>query len=88
MCCPKLYAVFSESGKRQLQGVIRKEWPVLVKDDNVADGGFPARPKGSPKIPQYSVAALDKGITIACKLRLVLRNFGASEIYIQFRTVH
>lgn len=71
-----------------MQGVIRREWQVLLKEDNAAEGCFPARPKGSPQIPQSSVAVLDKGVTIACKLRLVLGNLGASERFMQYRILH
>ncbi len=42
----------------------------------------------APQIPQSGVAVLDKGGAIACELRLVLGNLGASIIYIQFRTAH
>ncbi len=44
-----------------MQGVLRREWPALFKQDNAAEGGFSARPKGSPQIPQSCVAVLDKG---------------------------
>ena len=55
-----------------MQGVIRREWHALFKDDNAAEGCLPTRPKGSPQIPQSGVAVLDKGAAIACELRLVL----------------
>ena len=42
-------------------GVLRREWRVLFKQDNTADGCFPARPKASPQIPQSSVTVLGKG---------------------------
>ncbi len=71
-----------------MQGVIRREWHALFKDDNAADGCFPSRPKGSLQIPQSGGAVLDKGGAIACELRLVLGDLGASIICIQFRTVH
>jgi hypothetical protein len=44
-----------------MQGVLRREWRALFKQDNAAEGGFSARPKGSPQIPQSCVAVLDKG---------------------------
>jgi hypothetical protein len=31
-----------------MQGVLRREWRALFKQDNAAEGGFSARPKGSP----------------------------------------
>ena len=42
------------------------------------DGRFPARPQGASQIAQYGVAALGKGITIACGLRLALSDLGGS----------
>jgi hypothetical protein len=71
-----------------MQGVIRREWRALFKEDNAADVCFPARPKGSPQIAQSRVAAFDKGATIACKLRLVLDNLEASDFIPQFKTLH
>ena len=71
-----------------MQGVLRREWLALFKEDNAADGCFPARPEGIPQIPQSSVAALAKGITIACELRLDLGNLGGSDFSMQSETVH
>ena len=71
-----------------MQGVLRREWHALFKDDNAADGCFLSRPKGSPQIPQSRVAALAKGVTIACELRLVLGNLGGSDFRMQSETVH
>ncbi len=71
-----------------MQGVIRREWHVLFKDDNAADGCFSARPKGTPQIPQSCVAILANGATIACELRLVLENLGDSDSLLQYRTLH
>jgi|GEM_PF-2012982 len=48
-----------------MQGVIRREWRALFKDDNAAEGCFPARPSGVGQIPQYSVANLAKGAPFA-----------------------
>ena len=74
-----------------MQGVIRREWHVLFKDDNAADGCFSVRPKGTPQIPQSCVAVLANGATrvgpmslanalgLACELRLVLENLGDSD---------
>ncbi len=83
MHCPELDSVFSGPGNSQLQGVIRREWLVLFKDDNTADGCFPARPKGSPNISQLSLLPPNMGADIICKLPA-----GASETDMQFRTVH
>ena len=88
MYCPKLRTDISVPENSPMQGVIRREWLALFKNDNAAEGCFPARPKGSPQIPQFGVAVLDKGPTIARELRLVLGNLGASDFYRQFRTVH
>jgi hypothetical protein len=60
----------------------------LFKEDNTVDGCFPARPEGIPQIPQSRVAALAKGITIACELRLVLGNLEGSDFRMQSETVH
>ena len=62
--------------------------PALFKEDNAADGCFPARPEGIPQIPQYGVAALAKGVTITCELRLVLGNLGHSDFRMQSETLH
>ncbi len=71
-----------------MQGVIRREWPALFKDENAAEGCFPVRPKGSRQMTQYGVAVLANGGTIACELRLVLGNLEASYYPTMFRTVH
>jgi hypothetical protein len=62
--------------------------PALFKEDNTADGCFPARPEGIPQIPHPGVAALAKGITITCELRLVLGDLGDSDFSMQSDTVH
>ena len=69
-----------------MQGVLRRKWRALFKEANAADDCFPTRPKGIPQIAQSCVAALAKGITIACELRLVLGDLGDSDFGMQFRT--
>jgi len=86
--CPELHEEISVTRISHMQGVIRREWRALFKDDNAADGCFSSRPKGSPQIPQFSVAVLAKGRAIPCELRLALGNLGASDFIMQFRTVH
>ncbi|HAU57817.1 MAG TPA: hypothetical protein DCW87_09910 [Comamonadaceae bacterium] len=46
------------------------------------------RPKGAPKKPHNVVAALDKGATIACALRLAVRLFRGSESTNESETLH
>ncbi|HNE73120.1 MAG TPA: hypothetical protein PLJ81_13220, partial [Giesbergeria sp.] len=45
-------------------------------------------PKGAPKKPPSVVAALDKGTTIACALRLAGQLFRGSESANQSETLH
>ncbi len=76
-----------------MQGVICREWLVLFKDYNAADGCFSARPAGVPQIPQSCVAVLDNaGVpdhpNIPCELRLVVTYLANSDIYILYETVH
>ena len=71
-----------------MQGIIRRKWHALYKDDNAADGCFSARPKGTPKMSLSSVAVLGNGTTITSELRLVLGHFGGSDIMLQVRTHH
>lgn len=74
--CPKLSITFSEPENSQLQGVIRRKWQALFKDDNSADGCFPARPKGSPQIPQSCVTVLGKGNDHCLRTKPWLGEFG------------
>ncbi len=53
-----------------MQGVLRREWHALFKQDNAAEGCFSARPKGSPQIPQSYVAVLDKGLPLPANCAL------------------
>jgi hypothetical protein len=59
-----------------MQGVLRREWPALFKQDNAAEGGFSARPKGSPQIPQSCVAVLDKGVPLPANHALSWKSWG------------
>jgi len=59
-----------------MKGAFRREWRVLLKDDNTADGCFSIYPKGNPKILQYRVTVLANGATITCNLCLDFKNFG------------
>jgi hypothetical protein len=52
--------------------------PVLVTKRNAASDYFSTRPKGAQMI-QSRVAALEKGHTIPCGLRLVLHHLDSSE---------
>jgi hypothetical protein len=52
---------------------------VLVKRRNTASDGFTTHPSGAIQMNQYSVAALEKGKTIPCELRLVLDHLDGSE---------
>ncbi len=46
-----------------MQGVLRREWQALFKQDNAAEDGFSARPKGSPQISQDA----PKEVPLGCK---------------------
>ncbi|SCZ57871.1 hypothetical protein SAMN03097708_01529 [Thiohalomonas denitrificans] len=71
-----------------MQGAYRREWRALSKKRNAADGRPAARPKGAPQKRHDGVTALDKGMTIACALRLVLTFLGGSESIAKHATVH
>jgi hypothetical protein len=70
---------FSESLDGQMQGALVREWQPLSSKRNAAEGCPAARPEGAPRKRHDYVAALDKGWTIACALRLVLTLSGGSE---------
>jgi hypothetical protein len=59
-----------------MQGVLRREWQALFKQDNAAEGGCSARPKGSPQIPQSCVAVLDKGAPLTANHALAWEIWG------------
>ncbi len=88
MYCCMLGGAFSEPLAGQMQGAFRREWRALSKKRNAADGRPAARPEGAPQKRHDGVAALDKGITIACALRLVLTFLGGSESIAKHATVH
>jgi len=56
-----------------MQGALAQEWPALASKRNAADG-----PKGAPMKRHDRVAALAKGMAIACAPRLVLTLHGGS----------
>jgi hypothetical protein len=72
-------AVFSEPGSGWMQGVPCREWLVLSKRHNTADGRFPVRPKGAKQMIQYGVTVLDKDPAIVCGPCLVLNHLLSSE---------
>ena len=49
------------------------------KKRNAADGRPAVRPKGAPQKHHDRVAALDKGVTLACALRLAAKHHGNAE---------
>jgi len=61
-----------------MQGALALEWPALSSKRNAADGPSSARPKGASMKRHDRVAALAKGMTIACAPRLVLALHGGS----------
>jgi len=56
--------MFSELGSGWLQGVPCREWLVLSKRRNEADGRFPVRPKGAIQMTQYCVTVLNKDMPL------------------------
>ena len=78
--CPILQQEISVSRNSPMQGVLRREWRALFKEDNAAEGCFSTRPKGSPQISQSCVAVLDKGLPLPANCALYPKgtSFGAS----------
>ena len=52
------------------------------------DDDYPTHPKGDPQMTEYCVAALVKGLSINCELRLVLSHLQVSDRYNMYVTPH
>ncbi len=74
--CPILQCAISAPRNDPMQGVIRRQWLALSKDENAAKGCLSVRPLESTQIPQYGVAALDKDRSHCLRTAPCLGKFG------------